>query len=196
MAGAARHCWEPPGALTCLAVEGRFLQAPDVAELRRQATHAATQGAAAVFLSEGPLGDPIVLAAGLGPVVPGLLLGARIELGPEERHPAMLARDLTSLDLVCGGRSVLCLVPPFTEALAEAVFLCRALWRAGDAVSAGPHFPVQAAANRSRPAGERSPLIALDLTAGQELPTSVAGAADLVLLPKPTAPAACRLEWV
>jgi alkanesulfonate monooxygenase SsuD/methylene tetrahydromethanopterin reductase-like flavin-dependent oxidoreductase (luciferase family) len=108
----------------------------------------------------------------------------------------MLARDLTSLDLVCGGRSVLCVVPPFTEALAEAVFLCRALWRAGRVASNGPHFPVRAPASRLRPAGERSPLIALDLTAGHELPGFVADAADLVVLPTPAAPEACRLEWV
>jgi alkanesulfonate monooxygenase SsuD/methylene tetrahydromethanopterin reductase-like flavin-dependent oxidoreductase (luciferase family) len=167
-----------------------------MAGLRRQAAQAAAQGAAGVFLSEGPLGDPIVLAAGLGPAVPGLLLGVRIGLGPEQRHPAMLARDLTSLDLVCGGRSVLCVVPPFTEALAEAVFLCRALWKVGQVVSSGPHFPVRASANRSRPTGERSPLIAFDLTAGEELPTLVASAPDLVVLPTPAAPEACRLEWV
>jgi alkanesulfonate monooxygenase SsuD/methylene tetrahydromethanopterin reductase-like flavin-dependent oxidoreductase (luciferase family) len=168
-----------------------------MAGLRRQATHAALQGAAAVFLSQGPLGDPIVLAAGLGPVVPDLLLGARIRLGPEARHPAVLARDFASFDLVCGGRSVLCFGPPFTEDVAEAVSLCRALWQQeGAVVGSGPRFPVQAAAGRSRPAGSGSPLIAFDLTAGQELPTFVAGAADLVVLPGPAAPDVCRLEWV
>jgi hypothetical protein len=63
-------------------------------------------------------------------------------------------------------------------------------------VGSGPHFPVQAAANRSRPAGAGSPLIAFDLTAGEKLPTFVAGTADLVVLPLPAAPNACRLEWV
>jgi len=193
--GVTRHGWDPTGALTCLAVEGRFLQAADMDGLRRQATDAARQGADAVFLSQGPLGDPIVLAAGLGSVVPGLLLGARVPLGPEERHPAMVAREFTSLDLACGGRSVLCLVPPFTETLAEAAFLCRSLWREGEVVGVGPHFPVRAAAGRSRP-GDRSPLIALDLTAGHELPTVMAGAANLVVLPMSVAPEACRLEWV
>jgi alkanesulfonate monooxygenase SsuD/methylene tetrahydromethanopterin reductase-like flavin-dependent oxidoreductase (luciferase family) len=177
-------------------VEGRFLQAADVAGLCQQATQAAAKGAAAVFLRSGPLGDPIVLAAGLGPVVPDVLLGARIELGPQERHPALLARDLTSLDLACGGRSVLCFAPPFTEELGEAALLCRALWRAGRVVSDGPHFPVQASANRARPAGEDGPLIAFDLTAGDELPAFVAGAGDLVLRPVSGTPAACRLERV
>jgi alkanesulfonate monooxygenase SsuD/methylene tetrahydromethanopterin reductase-like flavin-dependent oxidoreductase (luciferase family) len=177
-------------------VEGRFLQAADMAGLCQQATEAAAQGAAAVFLRHGPQGDPIVLAAGLGPVVADVLLGARIALGPEERHPAMLARDLTSLDLACGGRSVLCFAPPFTEELAEAALLCRALWRAGEVDSDGPHFPVRAAANRTRPVGERSPLIAFDLTGGHELPAFLATAGDLMLRPVSGTPDACRLERV
>ena len=167
-----------------------------MAGLRQQATRAAAQGASAVFLTNGPLGDPVVLAAGLAPSVPGVLLGARIELGPEERHPAMLARDLTSLDLACGGRSVLCFAPPFSEPLAEAALLCRALWHAGEVVSDGPYFPVQAAANRTRPAGERSPVIAFDLTAGDELPTFLAAAGDFVLRPLTGTTDACRLERV
>jgi alkanesulfonate monooxygenase SsuD/methylene tetrahydromethanopterin reductase-like flavin-dependent oxidoreductase (luciferase family) len=184
------------GALTCLAVEGRFLQAGDLAGLCQQATQAAAQGAAAVFLRSGPQGDPIVLAAGLGPLVPAVLLGARIGLGPQERHPAMLARDLTSLDLACGGRSVLCFAPPFNEELGEAARLCRALWQAGEVVSDGPYFRVQAAANRVRPAGEHSPLIAFDLTAGDELPALLATAGDLVLQPVRGTPDVCRLEPV
>ena len=66
----------------------------------------------------------------------------------------------------------------------------------GSSTSDGPHFPVRAAANRARPAGDQSPLIAFDLTAGDELPASVAGAADLLLRANADAPGACRLEWV
>jgi alkanesulfonate monooxygenase SsuD/methylene tetrahydromethanopterin reductase-like flavin-dependent oxidoreductase (luciferase family) len=177
-------------------VEGRFLQAADMAGLCAQATDAAAHGAAAVFVRGGHRGDPIVLAAGLAPLVPDVLLGARIELGPGERHPALLARDLTSLDLACGGRSVLCFAPPFTEQLVEAALLCRALWGAGAVVSDGPHFPVRAAANRTRPTGEDSPLIAFDLTGGDELPPSLAAAGDLVLRPLPAGRDTCRLERV
>ena len=149
-----------------------------------------------MILSEGALGDPIVLAAGLGPVVPDLLLGVRIGLTPEGRHPAMLARDVAGLDLVCGARSVLCFAPPFTEPLAEAISLCRALWRAGEVASDGPHFPVEAPANRARPAGERSPLIAFDLASGDQLPTFVANVADVLLRPMSDAPGTCHLEWM
>ena len=186
-------------ALTCLAVEGRFLRAGDLAGLRAEASQAKAQGAAAVFLSDGPLGDPFVAAAGLAPVLPGVLLGARTSMTPAGRHPAMLAREVTSLDLVCGGRSVLCFVPPFTDALPEAIELCRAMWRPGVVDSDGPFFPVHAAASRPRPVGAGSPRIALDLTAGDEVPAFLAGAADLLLRPIAGAPgpaAACRLERV
>ena len=149
-----------------------------------------------MFLRAGAAGDPIVLAAGLAPVVPRVLLGARVELGRQERHPAMLARDITCLDLVCGGRSILCFAPPFREPLAEAISLCRALWLSAEAVHGGPHFPVQAAANRARPPAEQSPLIALDLSAGDELPDSLVGTADLLLRPVAGSHAACRLERV
>ncbi len=174
-------------------MDGRFLQADDVAALRAQAVSAREAGAGALFVGEGPLGDPIVLAAGLSPVVPDLLLGARLALVPEGRHPALLARELTSLDLVCGGRSVLCFTPPFDDRLAEAIALCRAMWRDGEAVSEGPHFPVEHAVNRPRPAGAGSPLIALDLTRGDVLPDLLAGTADLLLHPTDDA-AVCRVE--
>jgi len=164
-----------------------------VAGLRAQAVAALEAGAGAVFVSEAPLGDPIVLAAGLSQAVPDLLLGARLALAPDGRHPAMLARELTSLDLVCGGRSVLCFTPPFDDRLAEAIALCRALWRDGEADSAGPHFPVEHAVNRPRPAGAGSPLIALDLTGGDARPVHLAGAADLLLHPTDDA-ALCRVE--
>ena len=177
-------------------MDGRFLQASDTAGLRAAACRAEADGVAAVFLSDGDLGDPIVLAAGLAPDVPRVLLGARIELDPQERHPAMLARDITSLDLVCGGRSVLCFAPPFGDSLEEAISVCRALWRAGEAVNEGPRFPVRAAANRSRPVGENGPFIALDLTAGDAVSASLAAAADLLLRPSADAGSGCVLERV
>ncbi len=101
----------------------------------------------------------------------------------------MLARDLTSLDLVCGGRSVLCFAPPFTEPLAEAIILCRALVAGGGGGPARARASRSARpANRARPAGEGSPLIALDLSAGDEVPAFLAGAADLLLRPDVESP--------
>jgi hypothetical protein len=117
-----------------------------------------------VIVRQGPLGDPIVLAAGLSPAVPRVLLGACVALGRDGRHPALVARELTSLDHVCGGRSALCCAPPFDERLAEALALCRAMWREGHAVSEGPAFPAPGARHRPRPARAAGPVIALDLT--------------------------------
>jgi alkanesulfonate monooxygenase SsuD/methylene tetrahydromethanopterin reductase-like flavin-dependent oxidoreductase (luciferase family) len=162
-------------------VDARFLQAGEVAGLRAEAARARAAGVDVLFVSRGTLGDPFVLAAGLSPSVPGTLLGVRLGLSEDGRHPAMLAREATSLDLVCGGRSVLCFTPPFDDRLVETIALCRAMWREGEADSAGPHFPVYAAVNRPRPAGRGSPLVALDLSDGGHLPVVLAGAADLLV---------------
>jgi len=174
-------------------VEGRFLQADDAAGLRAQAASAVDGGAGAVFLGEGLLGDPFVLLAGLSPSVPQVLLGVRLGLEQDGRHPALLAREATSLDLVCGGRSVLCFTPPFDDRLAEAITLCRSLWRDGEAADGGPHFPVQRAVNRPRPAGPGSPLVALDLTGEEAVPSLLARAPDLLVRPTDVA-GVCRLE--
>ena len=50
-------------------VEGRFLQADDMAGLRSQALEAESADVDALFVSEAPLGDPVVLAAALSGVV-------------------------------------------------------------------------------------------------------------------------------
>jgi len=128
-----------------------------------------------------------------GALLAAALLGVRLGLSADGRHPALIVRDLTSLDLVCGGRSVLCFTPPFDDRLAEAIALCRAMWRDGEAESEGPHFPVEHAVSLPRPAGAGSPLIALDLTGGEKLPGLLAGAADLLLHPTDDA-AVCRVE--
>jgi alkanesulfonate monooxygenase SsuD/methylene tetrahydromethanopterin reductase-like flavin-dependent oxidoreductase (luciferase family) len=176
-----------PGAVSCLAVDGRslrVLQAADVAGLRAEALRAAQEGMEAVLVGEGPLGDPFVLLASLSDAVPGVWLGARVVLDDEGRHPALLAREITSLDLVCGGRTLLCFAPPFGEGLGEAMGLCRAMWRDGTATSDGPVYPVANAVNRPKPAGQGSPLIALDLTepGAREEAGGAAALADMVVV--------------
>lgn len=156
-----------PRAVSCLAVDGRplrLLEATDLAALRAEAVRAKEEGIEAVLVGEGPLGDPFVLLAGLSDAVPGLTLAARVVLGEDGRHPTLLAREATSLDLVDGGRTVLCFGPPFGEGLDEAIGICRAMWRDGTATNDGPVYPVADALNRPGPAGEGSPLLALDLT--------------------------------
>ena len=177
-------------------MEGRFLQAGNVAGLRDEAVSAKAQGMGVVFVDEGPLGDPIVLAAALSPLVPDILIGARLQLA-EGRHPAMLARDFACLDLISEGRSVLCLMPPFTpiERAVEAVRLCRALWRPGDVTSEGPYFQVDAALNRARPASTDSPLVALDLTESDDVPAPLLDLAD-ALVRVDGDYGSCRLERI
>jgi alkanesulfonate monooxygenase SsuD/methylene tetrahydromethanopterin reductase-like flavin-dependent oxidoreductase (luciferase family) len=191
-------------AVTCLGVDGRILEADDVPGLRVDAIRAEQEGMNAVLLGRGPLGDPFVLLAGLSAVVPGLWLGARVTLcegteGKEERHPALLAREATSLDLACGGRTILCFGPPFGEGLEEAISLCRAMWREGTATSEGPVYPVPGAVNRPRPAGDASPLIAVDLrgSGARDEAGGAAASADLVVLSADGRDdAVCRLERV
>jgi alkanesulfonate monooxygenase SsuD/methylene tetrahydromethanopterin reductase-like flavin-dependent oxidoreductase (luciferase family) len=178
----------------CDAVEGRFLQAPDVMALRVAAQQAEAEGADAVFLTDGPLGDAVVLAAGLSAATSRVLLGVRVGPTAEaHRHPTVLAREMTTLDLLCGGRAVLSFSAPFTDAVVEAVALCRAMWTEGIAAGEGPHYPVAGAINRPRPVGPGSPLIALDLTDGAAVPPGVIESVDLLL--RPTAdPGVCHMQ--
>jgi hypothetical protein len=91
---------------------------------------------------------------------------------------------MTTLDLLCHGRSLLCFAPPFGPAHLEAVALCREMWRTGWAESAGPIFPVPGAVNRPQPASERSPRLALDLTEGEkDVPSRLVEAVDYLLRP-------------
>ena len=168
----------------CVAVEGLFLDEPDVAALRAATEQAERDGVAAVFLTDGPLGDAVVLAAGLGAWSEGLLLGVRISLEDQpHRHPALLAREMTAFDDVCGGRAALVFRGPFTEGTTEAIALCRAMWRTGVAVSDGPHYPVAGAINNPRPERPGGPPIAVDLTDGSAAAPALLALCDLVLVP-------------
>jgi alkanesulfonate monooxygenase SsuD/methylene tetrahydromethanopterin reductase-like flavin-dependent oxidoreductase (luciferase family) len=150
----------------CDAVEGLFLSGLDKVALRAAAEHAAERGIDVLFVSDGPEGDAIVLAAAIGEWVPDIMLGVRIGLGASQRHPAMLAREMTTFDRVSGGRAVLAFTGPFTEATAEAVTLCKEMWTDGVAVSEGPCYPVAGAINRPLPQRVGGPPVALDFTDG------------------------------
>ena len=114
-----------------------------------------------------------MLAAGLAATVaaPDLFFGIRQSLGPvPHRHPTVLAREMTTLDHVTGGRAMLAFAGPFThtvsEATIEAVALCRDMWREGIGVGRGPRYPAAGAVNRPLPQRAGGPPIALDLTDG------------------------------
>jgi alkanesulfonate monooxygenase SsuD/methylene tetrahydromethanopterin reductase-like flavin-dependent oxidoreductase (luciferase family) len=176
----------------CDAVEGRFLGEGDVAALAAAVEQAERDGIDAVFLTDGALGDAIVLAAALSAGLTsdpagsasGLLVGVRISLGSQpHRHPTVLAREMTTLDLVSGSRSILAFTEPFSDATAEAITLCKEMWSAGIASSEGPHYPAAGAINRPLPARPGGPPIALDLTTGPVPPPALMALCDLVLVP-------------
>jgi alkanesulfonate monooxygenase SsuD/methylene tetrahydromethanopterin reductase-like flavin-dependent oxidoreductase (luciferase family) len=167
-------------------VDARFLQESTVADLGAAVRRAAADGVSAVFLTSGPLGDAITLAAGLCAAAPTLLFGIRTNLSTEpHRHPTVLAREMTAFDLVSGGRSLLAFTPPFSDAdaVAEAMALCRAMWRDGVAASEGPVYPVAGAVNRPKPRQDGGPPLALDLTDGMPTDRQLMELADLLLLP-------------
>jgi len=176
----------------CDAVEGRFLQAGGVAELRAACRQAEAEGAGAVFVRDAQIGDAAVLVAGLG-AGPELLLGVCADLEAEtHRHPTLLAREMTTLDHLSRGRSMLVFAPG-GDGLREALLLCRAMWREGIAVSQGPCYPVPGAVNRPRPPQAGSPRLALDLTDGSTAAPDLVGLVDFVLLPD-ARPGACQVQ--
>lgn len=171
------------------AVEGLFLNDLELSALQASAERARLDGIDAVFLADGPLGDATVLTAGLAARVPELHFGVCFSLGAApHRHPSILARDMTTLDHVTGGRVLLAMTGPYTDATSEAITLCREMWTMGIGVGEGRHFPVVGAINRPLPLTNGGPPIALDLTAGMLPDHALLQACDLVLVPIDGAP--------
>jgi hypothetical protein len=83
---------------------------------------------------------------------------------------------------------------PFDERLLEAIGLCRHMWREGRADSEGPYFPVRSAVNRPRPPAGESPLVALDLTHGDDAPPAFLGGAVDLLVRRTDDPLVCAVE--
>jgi alkanesulfonate monooxygenase SsuD/methylene tetrahydromethanopterin reductase-like flavin-dependent oxidoreductase (luciferase family) len=174
----------------CVAVEGQFLDEPALPALRAAAVRSEGAGVDAVFLADGPLGDAVALAAALGAWTTRVLLGVRVSLGPRpHRHPTVLAREMTTLDIVVGARSVLAFTVPFTDAVSEAIVLCKEMWGDGVAAGEGPHYPVAGAINRPQPRRPGGPPIALDLTSGALPAAALVDLCDLVLVPAGGPPA-------
>ncbi len=168
----------------CDAVEGLFLDQEALPALRAAALRSDGAGVDAVFLADGPLGDAVVLAAALGAWTTSVLLGVRVSLGSQpHRHPSMLAREMTTLDIVVGARSVLAFMVPFTAAVSEAITICREMWGGGVAAGGGSHYRVAGAINRPRPRRPGGPPIALDLTTGAVAAPGLVDLCDLVLVP-------------
>jgi alkanesulfonate monooxygenase SsuD/methylene tetrahydromethanopterin reductase-like flavin-dependent oxidoreductase (luciferase family) len=163
----------------CDAVEGRFLNETSVDALRAAAQRAQDDGLDAVFLSTGPLGDASTLAAALSALTSDIRLGVRCDL---RSHPTVVAREMTALDHVSRGRALLAFTGPFYGATAEAITLCRDMWRVGSGIGVGPHYQVPGAVNRPGPFTAGGPPIALDTTDGTAVPPYLLARCDLVLV--------------
>jgi hypothetical protein len=133
-------------------VDGRFLNESSTPALRVAVRQAEQDGIDAVFLADGPLGDALTMAAAISTWSSTLLLGVRVSFGPEARQASLLARELTTLDLLAQGRAIVVL----EDSQPDLVTLWRDMWRNAGAESG--------AINRPAPHRPGGPLIALDLT--------------------------------
>jgi hypothetical protein len=123
--------------------------------------------------SPGALGiDPVPVVGALVERTGSLGLGVACA-GGDGRHPAILARDLTTLDVLSGGRAALCLGgsatgPDATARLSESAQICRLLFSQDDTAVTfhGAHFSVQFAVNRPPPEQADGPPLLVDLPAG------------------------------
>ncbi|HEY3940945.1 MAG TPA: hypothetical protein VGL60_00550 [Acidimicrobiales bacterium] len=115
----------------------------------------------------------------------GPAVGAVVEVGAG-RHPAVLARDVLTLDAVCGGRAALALRETPERSgigdlgrLAEAVAICRAIFTGSPPPVTGRHFARAALDERRRAAPDDGPAILLDLDLGAEGAGPALGGVDV-----------------
>lgn len=111
--------------------------------------------------------DPCTLAGSVARELGGASIGV-VSPVPGGRHPSVLARDVTTLDVLSAGRAALQVrwtAPAPTdltvacEHLADAVAVCAAMLRGGDPDHDGHHFRVSGALNRPAPRQEGGPPI-------------------------------------
>ena len=138
--------------------------------------------------------DSCTIAAAAVSRIDGVLLGVVSEL-PRDRHPSVLAREVTTLDVLSAGRAAVVLrwagagrparVPEglstACEHLGEAVAICRAVLQDDDPVFEGHHLHIAGAVNRPPPLQEGGPLIFVHAPSGAtELVRRGAGASSLL----------------
>ena len=137
----------------CDAVEGLFLDELALPALRAAAVASRRRGVDVLFLTDGPLGDAIVLAAALGAWTTRVLLGVRVSLGTRpHRHPTVLAREMTTFDIVVGGRARCW--PSRRRSPRPSPRRSPCAGRCGAraiAAGEGPRYPVAGAINRPAP---------------------------------------------
>src|SRR5262249_20191497 len=116
-----------------------------------------------------PLGpEPCTLAGALSTATATLGLGIVTEL-EGDREPAVLARDLSTLDRLSAGRAALLLAAragapgDSLSRRAEAAAVCRALFVEAAPSYEGEHYRISAAANNPPPLQPGGPPIVVDL---------------------------------
>jgi alkanesulfonate monooxygenase SsuD/methylene tetrahydromethanopterin reductase-like flavin-dependent oxidoreductase (luciferase family) len=131
--------------------------------------------------------DACTMAAAAVALEEVALLGVVSTL-PEDRHPAVLARDVTTLDVASGGRAAVLLrwawngpseqrdtgtsegLPGGPSAacayLGEAVAVCRSVLQDDDPVFEGTYLRVAGAVNRPRPRRPGGPPLLVEVPAG------------------------------
>jgi alkanesulfonate monooxygenase SsuD/methylene tetrahydromethanopterin reductase-like flavin-dependent oxidoreductase (luciferase family) len=114
--------------------------------------------AGAIWIAAGE-DDPCTLAGSLVPFTTSVLLGAVTGCAPSDRHPSILARDVTALDVLSGGRAVVQLTGDDVGRLAEAAQVCRLLFTEDSPSYRGRHFGLESAANRPPPVRAGGPPI-------------------------------------
>ena len=104
-----------------------------------------------------PILDPFLQLSLIAAFAPGITIGTAVYLLPL-RHPVPVAKQVATLDRLCGGRFVFgvgvggefpgeyaaCGVPVDERGarLSEAIPLLRALWSGKPAANDGPHYPI------------------------------------------------------
>src|SRR5271154_4146435 len=124
----------------------------------------------------GPMLEAYTLLAGLATKTESVLLGSLVT-PVTFRHPALLAKVVTTLDVISGGRAVLGIgaawdteehaaygidFPGTSERedrLEEAVVICRELFSVSPASYDGAHYQVTEAWNAPRPIQDRIPIL-------------------------------------
>ncbi len=114
------------------------------------AANAEEAGLDTVWLPEDPRYDPFPLMGAIAQATSSIGLGI-IAFLATGRHPAILARELTALDVVSNGRSLLMMIDEEPERLGEAAGICRALFTREKTTIIGRHYRVVGAVNRPRP---------------------------------------------
>ncbi len=134
--------------------------------------------------------DPCTLAAGLVPSTRTLVLGVVARVGPDDRLPSVLARDVTALDVVSSGRAAVVLevgdgpdqAPATPTAmslrLAEASAVCHALFGGGPATIDGDHFRTARAVNLPLPVRPGGPPLFVTVPTGGARAMATTGALE------------------